>query len=460
MRTVLFLMFSIAFLMHNSHGQTRPFSIADMNGLDSMLANGYTQEVCSILRSDSLIRAYISQHTWNADPESVKVAYLDIMENVCNGSPDPGTIRKHVALYLTRSPLRYDASNAGELAHHAYTEMKTAYDKGDSISLYVMSVVANYLRSKHVCLEELRLLGNAKRLEDLVEECRERIRDIRQQRETEFRVDAFGEANHLCEAFELENRQTPAFRTIGQELDDRYQRCRLELSALKSQEERERQAGFKSVKYTVGASVGAFYSQTETFRPYLLSTRVNGTMGPPVPVDEHANHATQSHGYLGYAIAVDGSYLWQDNLSIELELMYGRIERERPAVHPYLDYNIFIPGFSSPIHYGSITCLVNYMSRVKTGLRMFTGAGASFTMSHAPESREFAGPEPQFQFTNSPLDDRKSIRAAIRGGIEYIHSAESSISISLIVNTSLRLSGDQDESVLFIHPLIRINLLL
>jgi hypothetical protein len=439
--------------------QSAPSSQRAMNRIDTLLCNGRINDACLILRSDSLLRESFSLHGWTAEPESTKLEYADIMRGVCDNGKNEDSTQSQIGQYIKASTSRFDPGNAGTLAHHAYTEMKAAYDKGDADLAHAMYVIANFLRSKHVVLEEERLERNARQLEDLLAKYREHVLDIKQQRENQLRADVLREADQLLQSFQREDRQTPAFRAVGRKLEDRYLKCDIELRSLKTQEDYELRSEFKSIEYTIGISAGAFYTFAEMFQPYeLLWVRGNG--GIPEPIDENSVHADNSNWYIGFAVAIDGSYYLVDNLSLDLEFMYTKIQRERPAVHPFIDYNIFIPGFASPIQYGAVACVVQYMGRIKTGLRMISGLGAGLTVAHAPEYREYVGPYDIYKFIATPMEDKKSIRAIFRIGMEYIYSTESVISSSLIVDASLRLSGGPDVSVFFIQPRFRISLLL
>ena len=375
----------------------------------------------------------------------------------------------HEVEQVVRNPQnRFAAVDAGTLSSEAFARLKEAFGKRDIKATYEFYIIANYLRNKYILQEKQRLIDNASRLGYILDKSRQQLDSVKQQRAMGRGFEELGEATLLWKTWLVENHQTPAFRSFGSQLESRYRVFETQLAALRSERRNEEQAEFKEIKYAIGMRGGVFYSISEEFPPYTASYLYGyDEKGIPdtttYPVSDGENTATNSQGFIGYVLAINASYYIQDNVFIELDLSYGKMERERPRVHPFFGSSFYIPEYASPLSYTTIGFTINYLLRIKTGFRSFSGIGGSFTTSYAPESRSYVDsryPYSLYQFSASPAGYSESMRAILRTGIEFIPSNNSLLSYSFVVDGSLALTSLKNISPLLLLSYFRINLLL
>lgn len=463
MKIVFLFIFLFYLLSYCSRGQDKETSHQDLSSFDSLLSLGEIKKAKKLLESDSISGLRTDGNLLQVNRDSVKAPYFDILFQLDQSVLDSVSILSEVEQILHNSKNRYEETDAGRLANAAYNKLKHYYDKRDTKAIYEFYTIANYLRKKYIIREKHRLVENAYRLNYLLEESKQQIDTIKQKQGINGGIEYLDEATLLWKAWSTENRQTPAFRSIAEELEPRYRAFETELALQQSERRYEERTEFKKINYTIGVGTGAFYSISEEFPPYTLSDVKGNPDNTTYPVREDENNIKNSGGFWGYLIAINASYYIYDNLSIELDFSYGKIERQRLRVYPFFGDSFYIPEYASPVTYTTIGFVTNYLLRIKTGFRIFSGVGANLTTSFAPESRSYIDsryPYSLYQFSSSPIRYSKSIRVILRTGMEFIPSSNSFLSYSFIVDGSLRLTSSKNMSPLFLQSYFRISFFL
>ncbi len=431
--------------------------------LDSLLLQGDTKRLQSMLHDPlpQIPKTDTNQRSFNWD--SVKTVYVGLLASIEEAATTSVENQKHFTEMFPLLSGRYAKQDAGPDANRAYEKLNDLNASGMVTEAQKYYVVANYFRTKYIEGEKQRLLNNAAKLEHLLEISNRQLLAMNQERNSTAAVKELDEAAQLRDMYEAENRQTAAFRLVASELDTRYEKLKRELNNQISERTREQEADFKEIRFAFGVFGGAFFSSKEFFPPYTLIADINngGTITRTITSFEGVEDpSNQRRTYWGQTIAIVASYFLKDNISIELNYSYAKINRTRPSVTPWENQPFVLPEYSSPITYSSIEVIIDYLMRIKTGFRPFTGAGLNFTTSNAPESQSF--PEADFYgtFVSSPLGKATSLRAIARAGIEYLPSERSVLSYAVLVDASFKLTSSKDIAAMFIQSCFRVSWLL
>lgn len=445
-------------IMSQAESQNIGISIAQIARFDSLLAHSQTQTLDSLIQTYSpIVSAEPNLLNW----DSVRTKYSEILLQMAAGRSDPSAARRLLTEGLLRNASHYTKEDAGALAAAAYDRSTEMFRRDEVDSAHSEYVIARYFRFKYIDEETFRLLRNADEAAMLIGRAHRKLIELRQERLDTGNVPEIAEISRLCSLYEAENRQTTAFKVLSPRLDPRYEEFNTDLQEIVSQRKRERESGFKEIHYAFSVSGGSFYSTGEFYPPYDLIVKMNDGTGNIVDASISFAHAESDPPprivYFGETVMAGVAMYLRDNLTIEMNCSYSRIDRERPLVHPWLDKSFVIPGYSSPITYTSMCVMTDYLLRVKTGFRPLTGLGLNYSIANAPESNSVHDIYYDGVFVSTPLGITQAIRLLFRSGVEYLPSEESSLSYSVLIDASLNLKSSQAIASLLIQSQLRIS---
>ncbi len=463
------LLFSCLFLVSALISMAEAQSSVPRDGpqelpLDSLLSVGDVERARMMLESDSVFQQTASALGARLDRDSVKASYSRLFTELGAGVADSVEKMKEITQIVNGREDWFKIPDVGNAAGRAFEQLKLCCTTGDIAGAYKYFAIANFLRRRHILQEQKRLRDNADRVDLLLHHSRERLEVIKQSRDLDGGFSPLDEVAQLCRTFREENRGTPAYKGIGRELEERYAEFETRLATLQDERVDEERAEFKVVSFALGLDVGGIYSMNEAFPPFTM-TYIYGfdmqrnPLYRSVPLGNDGNTVKGYQAFFGYVFGGSASYYPLDYINVELHYSYARINRQRPDFHMY-GYGLGIPGYSSPISYSTVAGVVNYLLRIKTGLRVFSGVGISFSQTNAPVSYTYSGNTQWDDVYTSPSSKSTEIRALLRTGLEFIPSNSSIFSYSLIVDGSLRLTSSSASSDFIVRPYFRISYLL
>ena len=463
MKPTILLSALLIFSLHSADAQTKKISNSQHSFLDSLLSQGETKTLHSFIDDDAKRIPDTPPASRIFDWDSVRTIYMEILDMIEKAAGNTTQEQQQFVEMISPIAGRYGIEDAGLAANVAYEKVKDLSRQGRLVEAQKYYFVANYFRSQYIDREKQRLLENAKRAELLVKLSRHRLDSLSQERNGEAPAPELDEAMLLCERYDAENRLTPTFQQLGAMLDAKYQGFRKELRQQRSESYREQSAGFKEIHWTVGASTGVFFPSREYFSPYTLFATVNEG-GHFVQMTKSFAGAENDAGGLfafsGQSIGLSVSYYLQDNMSVEVDFSYIKLNRQRPKIYPWLDLDFYLPEYSSTETYSTLECMTERLLRVKTGFRPLTGIGLGYAVVNAPSGGSFPDIYYDGVFQSPPAGKTESFRVIFRGGVEYVPSEQSVVSVKLLLDASLKALSTKDIAPLFIHPHLRVSLLL
>ena len=433
-------------------------SVSRIAEFDTLLVHLETQALDSLIHTYSPI---VSDDPNLLDWDSVRTTYSEVALEIVAGRSNDSASRTVLTQILPNSSSRFTIDEAGALAAAAYELSTEMFQRNDVAAAYSEYMIARHFRLTHIAGEVVRLLRNADEAEMLISHARLKLAELRQERLDSGNVPEISEILRFCSLYKSENSQAAAFRIVGPGLGPRYEKIFTEMQEIISQRRRETESEFKDIRYAFSISGGSYYSTGEFYPPYDLVLKVSDGSGNIVDASFSFAQAETDPPprvvYFGEIIMAGVTTYLRDNLTLEVNCSYSKINRERPLIHPWLDKPFVIQAYSSPITYTSFGVMLDYLLRVKTGFRPLTGLGLSYVVANAPESNSVRDIYHNGTFVSTPVGKTQTTRLLFRSGVEFLPSEASPLSYSVIVDASLRLHSSQEIAPLFIQSQLRIS---
>jgi outer membrane protein W len=441
-------LFTFAFLyIFPLQGQIARKYSEQLSVLDSLLLQCDTTSLSEVLHSDSFGKNNISSFALSSW-DSIKYSYVSVLADITSTLSQSIENKKNVLENAQEMEHRYRKQDVGEKASLAYEKFKDAYFQGNVDSALFFLVVANYFRIRYINEVKQYLSLNADSIKEFLNNAELEVCNAQQDQATGSSFSSLDKAHQLMDIYNTQNRQSPVYRSLSNELINQYKDLEQKLNKLQGVRLIERNSDYRELKFTIGASFGGLYSISE---PYPLFTDLGWYRNRYIL--RYANEAVST-----YSASANISYYMKKNLSLELLYRYAKAYFQPPNNSYYSGtmYS-FYPQQTRPIFYSSISLMTNYLFRIKTGLRPLVGIGLSYSSIYV--SQVELKDMNQLRYI-SDAQRRNSFRVLARSGFEYIPNAASFLSYSILIDFSTNIKSNKEVSLFMIEPSMRISWLI
>jgi len=449
-KNIIIISLLLFVLCQTQNAQVKSITSEQIALMDSLLSDGNIAPLDSCLISDMPPACIAKENSITFPWDSVKSEYVALLQRLKRISTDEQPTTQNLTAIYEVNAERFQKRFAGELAENSFNKFRQQTIDGSTKEAMKYYLIANDFREKYIIAEKNRLHKNEEDLKTLISSGR------------------YDVAQRLVQIFRDEDRQSPAYKAVNSAikqryhvtLDARYERYAEDLRQKMYIQEVKAQTGFRTMDYSVGLGLGGIVLMEEPW-PNFYQKHI-------AEITRFEEGKDMPKSFFGYMASINFSYYLINQLNLEFEYFYGKVEsKHQPFIaEDRYGYNIIFAGINLPIICSSMSIIGNYHLFINNLIHPFVGCGISYTLFKTSANGTFHDDNLAIDFAPIHYDDyqyngcreqTESIRFIVRPGIEYISSENSNFSYNLLCDISINLHSSASVSTLCLFPRFRVS---